>query len=504
LTALESGSTDVVNNIEQQRTQDLERRLTESLSSKAALQQKIAQLEGDLEHHSVSRSSAEDRSSSALTRAEAAESSYSRSLVEFAQLHQQVSNHEATHQTQLEQLASLTSTNQQFTADNAHLKERATTSDATIINYLATLEQAQLALIAANARADQNHAIWESSQEELTKQQARAQQLQSDLDTKHLEFESASTKAVDLEKMLKATREEHDATSVLAAGGLAEVIAAHRAVMSRDAAPNELHEARIKAVEEEAATFKKMHLETRSRGEESMAALNESRGREVQLQTQLLALRSEIATLRNNHSHALAEVGRHQSIAATRDVHLRDASRVTETAELKASLLRSLMSEHGLAVDDDDIATRSAPFNGSEKPEELHRRVVELEGQLDQRIRQHQDLESAHEDAQHDLDDAEEKLRESKEATRITEQKSEQMSLEIERLKVSAKDLDGQHQQRVSAAAEELSVLQLKHSNLETTHSKAVQYVKGTEKMLRRMKVIFYLFHHSCPAVRQY
>lgn len=428
-----------------------------------AVDQQLELLETDLHHHAGLQSAADERNSSALSRAESAETSYSRSLAELADLHRRVAEHDSVQQDQLGQITSLTSSTQQLNTSNAHLKEQIESSNASISNYLSTLEQAQLALAAANARADQTHAVWETSQDELARVQTRAQLLQTDLDANQVELDSATAKTADLERILKVTKEEHEATALLAAGGLAEVIASHREAMSRDVIPTEVHEDRVRAIQEEAATFKRMHSEARMKADDSIAELNDSRGREVELQTQLLSLRSELATLRGSHAQALVEVGRHQSIAATRDLDLRDASRGTETAELKASLLRSLMSEHGLVVDEKDLATRSAPFTGEEKAEDLHKRVMELEGQLDQRTRLHRELESEHNDAQRRLDDAERQL-EGNEGVVVNGARAEELE-------------------------KELVALESKHQTLETTHSKAVQYVKGTEKMLRRMKV---------------
>lgn len=489
LSAFESGSTDEAHRLEAQRNETLEKRLAEALQVKAALAHSVTHLEAAVEQHSTAQRLAEEKSGEAVSRAQLAETSYARSLGEASAVHQRAAEHESLVQQGLEQIATLTASHQQLTADHAHLQERMIASDASIVHYLATLEQAQLALAAANVRADETQAVWTSSQAELAGQHARAQQLQAELEAQSTAAQAATARASHLERLLEAAQQEHAATALLAAGGLAGVIAAQKEVLARETVPVAVHEERVRAAEEAAATHQRLLQETRQKVDESLSELHDSRGREVQLQTHLLSLRSEMATLRHSHSLALADVGRHQALAATRAVDLRDASRTTETAQLKASLLRSLMSEHGLAVDDSDIALRAVPFTGAETPEELHQRVVQVQSQLEQRTRLHRELESSHDQVQLQLEETEQQLAEATALRRQAEQENSHLCAEMIRVGTASDAAAGGHEARAVTAEGELAGLQQKHQALETTHAKAVQYVKGTEKILRRMKV---------------
>ncbi|KAK4704660.1 hypothetical protein P7C70_g1551, partial [Phenoliferia sp. Uapishka_3] len=488
LAALESGSLGDATKLERERSLDLERKLSESLAAKALLERQVEKLESDVEHHTDMRASAEERHQTAALRADDAEGSHSRAIADYAELQRRTNSQELTIQDRMEQVASLTSATQQLTAENAALKEHATRSEEAVNQHVRVLGETQLALAAAQARTDEVHSVWQQSQAELADHQARAHQLQADLDAKHLESTAATAKAADLERILKATRDEHEATKILAAGGLAELLASHhdRETKSRDIAPDDVNSTRLKALEEESASMKQLHQDVRAKHSAALEELDGVRSREVQLQAQVVQLRSEVASLRDQHVQALDEVNRHKAIAQDRDFEAKEASRTREAAEVRVGLLRHIMGDHGLTVSDDELATRFPPMTGNETPEQLHRRVQDLEGRLEQRTRAHQELESAHEDARRELQEAEQRYRDVSRHREVTDDQLEQLHGEVSRLRsATVSPEDGA---RAVKTEEELEALQVRHRQLESTHLKAVQYVKGTEKMLRRMK----------------
>lgn len=410
------------------------------------------------------RLAAEERHTAATTRADAAENSYSRSLTDYADLQRRAHGHETSLSDHAERLATLTSSSARASAENAQLKEELAAHQTSVTQHLRALEETQVALAAANARSDEIHSVWENAQSELTQHQSRAMQLQADLDAKNLEHTAATAKAADLERILKSTRDAHQATQVLASGGLAELIAARSDTTTR-AIPTDgdaVHAERLRAVEEESSTIKRLHQEARVKNEATIAELGDVRGREVQLQGELVQLRSELASIRAQHAQALEEVGRHRSLAFDREGEAREAARAKEASEVKAGLLRNLMSDHGLSVTDEDLATRYPPMSGTESAEQLHRRAQELQGHLEQQTKATQELEAAHEDVRKQLDE----------------------------LRNASPVGNPEDTERATKAEAELEALQGRHRQLEGTHLKAVQYVKGTEKMLRRMKEV--------------
>jgi chromosome segregation ATPase len=322
----------------------------------------------------------------------------------------------------------------------------------------------------------------------LTEQQVKVGQLSQELETLKIEHTAAVSKAEELERILKSTKDAHDATQVFAAGGLAEILNAHKERSLKNASRSidgsgdadeegetSVHLPRLRALEEEMGSVKQLHADTRSKSDSLAAELSQARSREAQLHAQVASLRQEISTLQSQQSNALEDLGKHKSLVSEREAEAKEATRTKQASDVKVGILRNLMADHGLAVNDEDLATRYPPMNGSETPEQLYQRVQELEARLEQKTKAHSDLDSNHQDARKELED-------------LTRQRDEHVE-ELQRLRENP-IADPEEKSRLLEVQGELESLQQRHSQLEATHLKAVQYVKGTEKMLRRMKEV--------------
>ncbi|CEQ40571.1 SPOSA6832_02191 [Sporobolomyces salmonicolor] len=489
LAALESGSVNDLSKLDRERASDLEKKLAEALASRSALEGRVARLEQDLEHQSTMRTSSEERHIAATTRAEAAEQSHTKALADFSELQKRSQSHESTIADHVAQIAALTSSSKVLNAENEQLKTRSTEHEMSLAQHVRTLEETQVALAAANVRNDELLATWEKAASDLTEQQLRVAQLQQELEAAKVENAAALNKAADLERLLKSTKDAHDAMQVLAAGGLAEVLAAHKERALRDPGSSSrdvqgVDSDRLRAFEEEMSTVKQLHVDARTKGDSLASELADARAREVELHAQVSTLRSELAVLQTQHLTAMEDLGRHRSLVVEREASARDAARSREAVEVKAGLLRSLLADHGLAVSDEELAARFPPMTGSESPEQLYRRVQELEGRLEQRTKQHADLEAAHQEARRELQEAEQRHRD--------------VEGEVQRLRNAEPVGIPEDKERLGKVEGELEALQARHQQLEATHLKAVQYVKGTEKMLRRMKEELTRYKERC------
>ncbi|GAA5956541.1 hypothetical protein JCM3765_003477 [Sporobolomyces pararoseus] len=496
LVAVESGSASDVSKLERERAAELEKKLSEALAERQSLESKILTLEQEVEHHSTMRSSVEERHSAAIARAEAAESSHSKALSDLADLQTRSQGHESTISDHLAQLAALTASSKVLSSERDQFKSRSIDHETSLAQHVRTLEEVQVALSAANARNDELMTSWEKATSELTEQQVKVAQLSQELETLRIENTAAVSKAEELERILKSTKDAHDATQVFATGGLAEILNAHKERSLKNASrsvdggedvddgePSSIHLPRIRALEEEMGSVKQLHADTRSKSDSLAAELSQARTREAQLHAQVASLRQEISSLQSQHSTALEELGKHKSLVSEREAEAREATRTRQASEVRVGILRNLMADHGLAVNDDDLAARYPPMNGSETPEQLYQRVQELESRLEQKTKAHSDLDSNHQDAKRELDD-------------LTRQRNEHVE-ELQRLRENPV-ADSDDKNRLLEVQGELESLQQRHSQLEATHLKAVQYVKGTEKMLRRMKEELTRYKERC------
>ncbi|GAA6059796.1 hypothetical protein JCM10212_003691 [Sporobolomyces blumeae] len=494
LSALETGSAGEVNKLDRERASDLERRLADALAARQSLETKVSKLEQEVDHHSTMRSAAEERYSAAVARAEAAEGSHSRALSDFADLQKRSQGHESTIADHLVQLAALTSSSQALSTENDHLKSRSAEHEASLAQHVRTIEEVQVALAAANARNDELLPMWEKASHELTEQHVKVAQLERDLETARAENVTAMAKVEELERILKSTKDAHDATQVFASGGLAELLASHKERSLKNAsrgldgtledaqdAGAAVHLGRVRALENELGSVKQYHTDSRAKADTLAAELADARAREAELHSQIAQLRADLSKLQSQHATARDDLGRHRALLDEREAEAKEAAKTREAAEVKVGILRNLMADHGLAVNDADLVPR--PMTGTESAEQLYQRVQELETRLEQKTKAHSELDSTHQSTRRELDD-------------LARQRDEHAD-ELQRLGDGSAS-DPEEKERLARVQGELETLQQRHSQLEATHLKAVQYVKGTEKMLRRMKEELTRYKERC------
>jgi len=483
LAALEAGNAGEASKLDRDRAVELERKLAETVSAKLVLERQVSKLEHEVADHAEHKQAAEERHSAAAQRAEAAEGSYSRSLSDYAELQRRAHAHEATIQDHQDQLVALGSRSRQVEADHAALQEKHSAAEASVTHHVQALGEAQAALDAAHSRNEHLHGAWQTAQKGADEHSARTGELDAALQAKTAEHEQALAKVAELEASVEQHRRAEEATAALATGGVAALIAHHEATKTRDVdgAADPAAAAKIEALEDELKAVREQHAGATGQREQATTELTEVRTREVGLQSQLGQVRAELALLRAQHTAAIEEAGTHRLAAVDREAEAREAHQAREQAEVQAGLLRNIMADHGLHVADEDLTERYPPLEETATPETLHRRVHDLQAELDRRTKDHAELSTQHDDARRELAEAEKRHAE-----------------EVQGLSATAERGAANGQ-----AGEELSALQAKYTQLETTHLKAVQYVKGTEKMLRRMKEELTRFKDKCETMEK-
>lgn len=431
--ALETGQAPEFEKANRERIRDLELRLAQVAAEKIALEERITKTDSDLDRYKQLHSSTEERHVVAANRADAAETSYSRALTDYADLQRRAHGHESIAQAHAERVVTLESSTAQLEADNRQLRQALEDAEGSLARHVRTLREVQLALSAAQLKNDEVHSVWSRSQEELADQQSQLVQLRSELEAKTLEAAAATSKAADLERILKVTQDAHQTAQVLATGGLAELLAVQQAASMRDVpSQDDSREAKFQAIEKETVAFKQFHADTQGKLRDTEIELQDVRTREAGLHSQLVQLRAELAQAKKEaqvapkHSRSDADGSGGET--------LREHARAREAAELKISVLRKVMAEHGIKESgESELGTSRSP--SLESTEVLQRQVRDLERRLEQQ----------------------------QNGTQSAERES---------------------------SDRELEALKIRHGQLEATHLKAVQYVKGTEKMLRRMKEV--------------
>jgi len=208
--------------------------------------------------------------------------------------------------------------------------------------------------------------------------------------------------------------------------------------------------------------------------EELQRQLTDERSRVREQETEDSFLRSQVVALRTQLSNAVADSGRLRKDVAAREADLRDKSRESSDAIVRLGMLRNYLAENGISVDEDEI--RRPRGQGAASPVA----IAELESKLAERTRLHEN--------------AERELAQALRRTRDAETQISQLSTQLDRVRStqSPRHNDVASDVRVTEVEQKLEeterTYKARMQQMEEDYQLAVHYVKGTEKMMRRMR----------------
>lgn len=526
LAAYEASSVSEVNKLDRQRINDLEQKLSDLVSSKSACERRLAQVTLEVEQERNLRELSEGNLSKSNDRSEQLEALHSKLMLDYEELLKKSRGMDLDSSDWTERYQSLQSTHHSVVAELESSKERLASSELANEKYLLSLEHLNQTIDATNSRIDQMKKSWDQAKVELESQRATNFDLGRELDLKLQELDSSKTKIQEMEETLRSLQDENLNLKALNDEGISQLIHATRsmaAVSPSHPAQRQLNGSDSEKVDEERDQQKPRSSESnssknlsRKKLESTVVELDEVRSRNRSLTQDLLSSKSETAALRVKITNLVSELHKLRSQFSSQEYELKEKTRLAEAAEVKASLLKNLIAENGLlgGSNDDEPGSRSFDSSGpgtfgtfagallssslgsnsltgeAGGTDRLAKKVHDLELQLDERSRAQRELEKQFEETQKEIQLAEDKYREAHRKHEAAADEIASLVEEVQRLRsggassVSPASVEG-HQGKVE---EELQALQERHRTLEQTHVKAVQYVKGTEKMLRRMK----------------
>lgn len=498
LAAYEAGSISDINKIERERIADLEQKLSEIITSKSGLERQVLQLTHELDHERQLREMLQDNTSKSNERANHLEALHSRTALDYEELLNKTRGLDHHASESVERCTVLESSTQSLLIDLEGCREKLKDSESANQKYLVVLEQLQHTLKVTHSKVEEMQELWDQSRNDLEMQKSVASELTRELEARVGEISAAHTKVEELEQILRTTKQENDALRSLNETGLADLVALSRSNSQRVLeSHHDGGDGRRRMAEEETSGFKVLHEHSKTKLETALMELTEVKTRNMVLDRELIVSKSEIGAMRLKCSQLMNESNKIKYQISVKEWDLKEKARMTEAAEVKASLMKNLMAENGFLAADDEMLGRSyesgpsgTSVNPAELgPEQLVKRVKELEHRLEQRTHIHRQLETQHEDAQKEMQAAEEKYRDAHRKHEAAADEIASLVQEVQRLRSGgASSVSPASAEGHGKAEEELQVLQERHRTLEQTHIKAVQYVKGTEKMLRRMK----------------
>lgn len=462
LAAYENGKPGEVSRLDSERAVDLERKIERALADQAASEKKLAGLNESLSTEGRLREQLDERMADLNQRALQAEAALERKSTEHAELLEKHNNTAAELRSATERLATLGSSHQLRNVDspsNAEVVELRASRD----QHLRALEQTQIALEAASARADEVEEQWRRADDQLQRLQADYSDLTRELEAKNTELDSASARVRDIENKFAKSREEAVALRALPT----RYLDYHKDMRAEEERVGRVQSEKVNALQDEAESLRDLLKAANHRHEETQSDLAREKKRVRAIESEQVALRAQVSGVRSQLSQALADVARSRKELANKDDELRESSKNAMDVELRFRMFRNYLSESGIVLDEEELAASTS--GGS--------RLNEVEARLAERTREQEALNR--------------QLRIAQEQSQAAEERVTALAAELARAR-ERRSSDDDGEARVAEAERKLAEAENTHrerlQTLEQDYRTAVVCIKKTEKAIGKMK----------------
>ncbi|WWD18388.1 hypothetical protein CI109_102838 [Kwoniella shandongensis] len=491
IATLESNSHIDLARLEKERINELERQLGMLAADHAATQKELDAAHDAASNAKSLHSAASERETETLKRAEEAEDAHKELLMEMEQLQDRASTAEQSLREHTERLITLSSTVQQREAERDHLQSQLDEAIAARDENIGLIEQAQAAITSAGLRTSEMEAMYGKANARVAQLEEELAETKADLDARSRDANLAGERMREVENAYSKSREEADSLRAVTTSRLGELLDSHKEMRADESRTTRGHQEQLRALEEEAQSLRKMLKEAGQRVDAAESGVSNHRQKSRDLEGKVQTLRGELRASRTKLVNAQTELSRYKDISNSRDGELREKEMLVTEVETRCTMLRNLLADHGIAVNDSDLDNASNLNGGGDgsggggEGSTTHTR--ELESQLRERTR-------AYETSQRELEDLRMRCEEA-------EDKVESLGRLVERIKDARSPTSqsmrsptptGESDRRVGELEKRLNDMEREHKEkvkgIEADYQTAVRYVKGTEKMLKRMK----------------
>ncbi|EKM61290.1 uncharacterized protein PHACADRAFT_247795, partial [Phanerochaete carnosa HHB-10118-sp] len=460
LAALESSSDRDVSRLERERIADLERQVASVSFAQADRDRRIKELEDSLVLQTTLLEQAEARSEDSSKSAGMLAESHAKALQDQQVLRDRCDIMESTTREQADQLLAHKSQFEQREADYIHAQTQLEELTRTREQHVRALEQAQHAVNASSARANELEKQYERSRDQISQLETDLIELRGELEARTTEVETVRIRLADAENSWAKSREEADAFRALTTGSLGKLLDSHRDLQTDEDRLTRGHAEKLTALEGEVSSLRGMLSDATRRTEDAQSELKSERYKLHDLEIDNLALRSQIVGLRTQLSSALADSGRLRKDLAVKDAGLREKTKDLSNTTVKLDMLHKVLAENGMVEGEDSVRNGATPSSP---------RINQLEEQLATRSRMHER--------------AERELQLALQEKRDAEARVESLSAELDRMQSPSRrnTVEGDRDSRIQELERKLEEVEQSYKarlqQLEDDYQLAVHYV---------------------------
>ena len=473
---LETNSPIDLARIEKERINELERQLHVLSTDHSAAQRDLEQAVGESSQHKQLHSAAVEREAENLRRAEDAEDAHRQATEQLDDLQQRSISSENSLREHTERLITLSSVAQQREAERDHLQSQLDNAVAAREEHVGLIEQAQAAIAAAGLRSSEMETTYGKLTARISQLEDELAKARAELDGRTRDAELATERLAEIENAWAKSREEADSLRTVTTSRLGELLDSHKEMRADEVRLTRGHQEQLRALEEEGKSLRRMLREAGHRVDAAEAGVSTHRQKVRDHEAQHQSLRAEVRSHQTKLLNAQTELAKYKDMYSAKNAEGRDRDGVAVEVETRCMMLRNLLADHGIAVSDKDLTSGETSS------------TRDLESKLHERTR-------AHETAQRDVDELTRRCHEA-------EDKAESLGRLVDRMKdargptnmsMRSPTPPPESDRRAADAERKIAELEIQHREkmvaLEGDYQTAVRYVKGTEKMLKRMKV---------------
>lgn len=410
------------------RSTEMSRRLALALSSQAEVKSKLEAVSADLNQERQARELAEETSEA--TRRRLAEIEMQNNALETESLRAELHQAEATAREESLLRAEAEAVLKQLTLDKEELTRRHDESSARLTDYGTNLGSLREAVAASSAKASLIEKQLEEERERREGLERKLLQLRSEHEERTSELENANRRLRDAEELAESHAREAEAHKSAFLAGLDRASS-----LDSQSSTRSVTDQRVTVLEAQIETANKLAKANQTAADEATSKLRRAEERIAGLEAYQEQASREGLQLRRQLQTAMKEGQADATENRELKAQLENHHRETGALAVQHAALKDLLGQRGVNASEISRSPRlDSPGSRFGTPEQT--RLRELEQQLSASLKSHEEMRSSFESRE-------------QEADRAYREKLEQ---------------------------------------LENDYQSAVHYVKGTEKMLKRMK----------------